>query len=64
MASFMVRPKYISDNLLFCSGKEGGRMSLDEIIKMYEESTATIFPSKSRSVRGWWPEKLSFFKMP
>ena len=39
-------------------------MSLDEVIEMYEESTATIFPSKSRSVRAWWPERLTFFKMP
>ena len=39
-------------------------MSLEEIIEMYEEHTATIFPSGLRTLRSWWPESLTLFKWP
>jgi len=34
-------------------GKGGERMTLEEIVSMYEEHTATIFPSWLRSFRSW-----------
>ena len=45
-------------------GKDGGRMSVEEVVEMYEEHTQTIFPSWIRSLTSWWPEVLTPFTWP